>query len=473
MRYIAPLLAMATMVAAHGPAPTSRGWNLMIGRLANLVGEAPIANIHFREEIIPGYYTMSSFFACALLVGFMFRRGILTSIFFGALAKAGLALLFVFVAIGADGPQRHSSTLARYSIFNWMPPLTNRGAVGGAFFAVGFWSVIALGCKVGTVLAWCNPDLSNDNMPGREGHGRAARPRQRTYKMADLGDYFGRCCTRVFGGCGKYNDDPLEMKDQLWAQQAFKTQNGTPSTRYIATDDQTRDANYQVSAGDEEWANGGFHTVSKLSRGADDNGIENIFTGLTGTEPLGWATMRDIIAILTMVFVATGPLRDLWSNPAWDWIGTASLVVVLVLVLIFYVPYTYGDTLDDYTLAFDDTTNAEYADPKHLVRREKMIGEVERRWANKLALLISPFIHIFLFHVSMSIYFSVQHANGAYGRIQWAVDAREARELDHQNRLGEYLAILITSAVLFIVAFAQYGYMLNYTSSPAATTSGP
>ena len=251
---------------------------------------ARIADIPFFDEPIPVYGTLTSLFGGAFFLGYAFRHGVLLALAFTFIEI--MYMIFAYVVTQASINDRRGGHfggiadnrwhISEYGVVNWQSILSNRGAIGGEYFALAYLVIVFLAAVAGNLLSNAIP-----------------------HKMADIRDYFN--CFAC-GAC--YDAEAANAAKQMQAQMPAVTKSAE-GTAAITT------------------------SMSCASIFATQP--EQIVRG---------GVLLDMMGFYFAIRLTTGALRDVYRVTNDAWIGFAVLFVVFVYAMVFYEMYAYGDRID-------------------------------------------------------------------------------------------------------------------------------
>src|SRR5579871_6019108 len=139
-KWIAYVMLGVILAGRVTEAANARGINIPLGRVGKYdEHQVQMAHVLFRDVRIPRFVGVPSFFAIALLIGYCCKRGFGVSVVVHVLF--GLLLFFAFLVALAVVDE---DSIARYSVLNFRPILTNRGALGGPYFAIYYFFLVGI-----------------------------------------------------------------------------------------------------------------------------------------------------------------------------------------------------------------------------------------------------------------------------------------------------------------------------------------
>lgn len=403
-------LLFAAHAAAHS-AESAHPLNLEVGKIRKLddVG-APIADIHFGNEPLPQYGTIISYVAPSLLIAYIMHFGLIVSSVYALLNVLFLTALYVITALSFD--YYDNVSIAHYAIINMQPVLTNRGAVGGTHFAWGLLGLHILAAVLGVILSWIFAERLTAATRALGARSTVANPQCAVYKMDNIMLYVeDSCCASA-----------------CCASACCKS-NCSSGPRQKACDDDCELLRPGCAVPQPVCGPEGVPLV-----------VERTFFATSAGQRITWGVLCDHVGIVSAAAVATGPLRDLWRDGRWDWIGTAALIVFAFLIMcVFYVVYRFDDVI---AVPCSDTWY----------------------WRAYLARLLlgPPFLALVVFHIVMSSVYTELQRGGNFGLIEISQDAHEAIEFATMNNLIILLAAVGTLVGLQLVALACYWKSLSH-----------
>ena len=371
-----------------------------------------MAGVRF-DEPLPRYLSPTAMFCVSLVVAFMYAEGLLGSCAVGAAMQLLAFFFYLFTASGADTEQ----ATWQYPLANAKTILSNRGAVGGLYFGLGFWAYVLMGGVVGEIISWATVDMENGGK--KIVQGRPYDRYHRHYKMGTLREFVGRGCSRLC--C-----PPDANRDTLATPSA-------PSPPEYGEDN------------------------TKAAQGIDDTYVTNSCMATSGGEEITWGVALDHLIVIFIVAAASGPGMDVWEKPIYAWLGLLIFVVALYITMLLYQHYQYAEAVDFRV----DATEKEFAAAKDrgLIRPMSKVQNVDRdynRFISQIMVLYPNMVHMVLFQVAYCILYSVMDGEGAFLRPRFAQNAEEARYLATQNLLLEFVTVVISFAVLTTFALTTY-----------------
>jgi hypothetical protein len=401
---VAKLILVIVTFARVADSLNERVIDLQLGRVGRYDEDQVLtADVFFRDERIPRFWSVESFFAPALFISLCCKRGIPVSIM--TMTLLGFVLFLVYLVTLSAVEQ---DAIARYGMLNFRPILTNRGAIGGPYFAVHFFLLIGIAAGCGGLISGYLIDVTQgkSEVPGYQ---TPYRVHSRSYRLIDLSDHCGRGCSRCIDGCGPINDDNFDDSNKL----VEKIQGTDGGERMVV--------------------------VSAQAYSEDDSGFAMSIMATSPGDKIGFGALGDFIGAVTILSLATGAACDIWSRPEFYGLGLIFLAFAYMLILICYPMYRYGSVIDDPT---NEVT-------------------VKTRCMNKCQVFIPAFIAIALYYIAMSAYFGVMGQYREYGILKFAMNAAEARYFAYQNELSEMLISLSSAGAIMILCLLAYCYTVT------------
>jgi hypothetical protein len=415
---VTKLLLVVAAFAWVAEALNERVIDLPLGRLGKYdEDQVLMADVFFRDERIPRFGAIESFYGMALIISLCCKRGVPVSIVTMTLLGFILFLVYLVTLSAVD-----QDAIARYGLLNFRPILTNRGAIGGPYFAVHFFLLIGIAAGSGGLISGYLIDVTQgDRSVG--GYQTPYRVHSRSYRLIDLSDHCGRGCSRCIDGCGPINDDEFADNTELIGKIQGTDGGGDGGERLVVT--------------------------SKQAYSEDDSGIAMSIMATSPGDKIYFGALGDFIGATVMLGLATGPCCDLWSRPEFYGLGLIFLAFAYMLILICYPMYRYGATIDDPTCEV----------------------KVKTRCMNKCQVFVPAFIAIALYYIAMSAYFGVMGQYRQFGILKFATNAAEARYFAYQNELAEMLISLSSAGVIMILCLLAYCYTLTQRPDTATAIS--
>jgi len=405
MRLLSKWLAYGVLVAVllgcAAEAVNVRAINLPLGKLGRYdEHQVLMADVFFKDERIPRFGGVPSFFSIAFFFAYCCKRGYGVSIVACVLFALLYFIEYLIVLSVVD-----QDSIARYGLLNPRPILTNRGALGGPYFALYFFGLVGLAAGIGCVLSGTMIDeVVEQNQLGEKRY----RKHQRSYYLIDCSNHCGRGGTRCIDGCAKLNDD-----------------------RWTASDD-----NGQLALESAEKLTA---AACSSDGGEFDTGIAQACAATAPGDVIGFGVFVHFVGLITLFALATGPMADIWSNPEWYGFVLLGLAIAFTIIMLSYPFYRYGKRID-YPTA---------------------VTRVRKRCQQRVWFFFEAMLVLVPFYVAAFIYFFVMGSLNAYGLIKFAIDAEEARYLAYQNVLSELVVLLSVAFFIWLVTRLVYCWVLN------------